>query len=241
MIKLYQFPISHYCEKVRWALEYKKITYKTINLVAGSHLIKTKSLGMESTLPIIVHDNNTIQGSAEIITYLDQHFPENLLTPSDPASRKEVLFWESYADREIGPQVRLLCYHTLLDHRDIVVPMMAKNGPWHGKLLLKIAFPKIADAMRKMMNINDVSADQARVNLSTCLDKLSEALDDGTFIVGDRFSRADLSIAALLAPLTNPKRYGEDWPDTIPEPLASDLAGFQGGLSWVNHMYDHFR
>ena len=34
---LYQFPISHYCEKVRWAMDYKKLEYKAKNLLPGLH------------------------------------------------------------------------------------------------------------------------------------------------------------------------------------------------------------
>jgi hypothetical protein len=37
MIELYQFPFSHYCEKVRWALDYKGIAYRTVNLLPGFH------------------------------------------------------------------------------------------------------------------------------------------------------------------------------------------------------------
>ena len=37
-IVLYQFPISHYCEKVRWALAYKSISYQKINLLPVANL-----------------------------------------------------------------------------------------------------------------------------------------------------------------------------------------------------------
>ncbi|MCP3675846.1 MAG: glutathione S-transferase family protein, partial [Gammaproteobacteria bacterium] len=44
MIKLYQFPISHYCEKIRWSLDYKNLDYKIINLLPGLHIKTTKKL-----------------------------------------------------------------------------------------------------------------------------------------------------------------------------------------------------
>ena len=51
MLKLYQFPISHYCEKIRWALEFKNIDHEIKNLIPGLHLLKTKKLAPESSVP----------------------------------------------------------------------------------------------------------------------------------------------------------------------------------------------
>ena len=42
MIELYQFPISHFCEKIRWTLDYKGLSHKTRNLLPGLHVLKTK-------------------------------------------------------------------------------------------------------------------------------------------------------------------------------------------------------
>ncbi|VAW80072.1 hypothetical protein MNBD_GAMMA15-1204 [hydrothermal vent metagenome] len=41
---LYQFPISHYCEKIRWALDYKGLPYTTINPLPGSHIAGENSV-----------------------------------------------------------------------------------------------------------------------------------------------------------------------------------------------------
>jgi glutathione S-transferase len=37
--------------------------------------------------------------------------------------------------------------------------------------------------------------------------------------VGERFTRADLAVASLLAPLFMPAEYGVPWPQTMPESL----------------------
>jgi len=241
VLKLYQFPISHYCEKARWALELKDLPYRKVNLLPGPHAKKAKKIADNSKLPILLHDKYTIQGSAEIITYLDESFSRRSLTPSDPGEKKLADAWESYADREIGPPVRLLSYHTLLDHRRLVIPMMTQDCPWYSDLMMKTAYPKVSVAMRNLMNINEQSAEQARGQISTALDNIVETLGDREFLVGDTFTRADLSVAALLAPLIMPQGYGIDWPKKTPEPLASQIAGFQDRLGWVGHIYDNFR
>jgi glutathione S-transferase len=37
MITLYQFQFSHFCEKARWALDYKDLPYTCKNLLPGLH------------------------------------------------------------------------------------------------------------------------------------------------------------------------------------------------------------
>jgi len=81
MLTLYQFPISHYCEKIRWALEYKGLPYTKIDLLPGSHIKVVKKIAPKTEVPVLVHDNKAIQNSSNIITYLDKTFPDKQLTP----------------------------------------------------------------------------------------------------------------------------------------------------------------
>lgn len=54
MMKLYQFTFSHYCEKARWALEYKGIAYQPVNLLPGSHLRTMQKLTPKERPPGVV-------------------------------------------------------------------------------------------------------------------------------------------------------------------------------------------
>ena len=53
---LHQFPISHYCEKTRWHLDWKGLTYTTRNLLPGVHLVVNRRLGGAGTVPLLVDD-----------------------------------------------------------------------------------------------------------------------------------------------------------------------------------------
>ena len=65
---LYQFPISHYCEKARWALDYKNIDYDLVNLVPGPHRSVLNKLGAtHSFTPVLLAQNKIVQGSESII------------------------------------------------------------------------------------------------------------------------------------------------------------------------------
>jgi glutathione S-transferase len=91
MLTLYQFPISYYCEKIRWALDHKQLEYDVENLLPGFHSLKTTKLAKRSSVPVLVHEEKTIQGSSGIITYLDEKFPELSFTPKDPELKNKAL------------------------------------------------------------------------------------------------------------------------------------------------------
>lgn len=240
-ITLYQFPISHFCEKARWALDYKGLDYRMHNLVPGLHLKTTKKLARKSHVPILDHDGVIVQGSVNIITYLDDTFPDHKLTPGNPDEAGAALEWEQYLDAEIGVHIRRYIYHTLLDYPDIAIPMLVSGSAWWARLLFKLMFPKVRRMMRRHMKIDAAGAAESRQHLEAALDKLNAAVTEQPFLVGGEFSRADLAAAALLAPFFMPAKYGLDWPPQMPEPLHSEVAGLHDRLAWAEDIYRRFR
>lgn len=241
MITLYQFPISHYCEKVRWALEYKNIEYKKVNLLPGIHAKKAKKLTSHSSLPILVHDKKIINESSQIISYLDQTFPDNSLTPHDQNLKQETMQWEIFADEKIGSDVRRICYHTLLNHPDIITPYFTDGGPWYGALYMKLTFPKLSQTMRNLMKLDDATVRQINQRLGQTIEKAYAHIKDREYFVDYSFTRADLAMASLLAPLCKTKNYGINWPEKYPEPLRSTISKYGDKLDWVTRIYKQNR
>lgn len=241
MITLYQFPISHYCEKVRWALDYKNIPYKKINLLPGPHVKKITALADSSELPLIMHGNKIIQQSNEIINYLDATFPEQTLTPKNLSIKKQSLEWEAFVDKEVGPHLRRYFYHTLLKHPDIIIPIFSYDGPWYGTYFLKIIYPKLRKTMTRYMRLTDKSAEKSRQHLIAAMEKLNSHLSHQPFLAGDQFSRADLAAASLLAPILQPAKYGLSWPNPLPQPLQGFTEEWKDQLSWVQELYTNYR
>jgi len=58
--------------------------------------------------------------------------------------------------------------------------------------------------MTKMMNLSAETASGVEQRFLLAFDRLDKALERGPFLVGNRFSRADLSACALLWPLCRP-------------------------------------
>lgn len=241
MIELYQFPISHYCEKIRWTLDYKGLSYETRNLLPGLHVLKTKKIASSYYVPILVHDKKVIQESSSIISYLDEQFPDKCLTPENELLQKEALEWEAYIDSEIGVNLRLCCYHVLLNHPEILVPLFTHKGPWYGKFVISRMFPKLRVKMLKLMRINDRTAEKSRLKLNVAIDKLYNHFQHKPFLVGDSFTRADLTAASLLAPLYLPDKYGLKWPASLPDELQGLVDEFYDRTQWVKAMYNQFR
>lgn len=240
MLTLYQFPISHYCEKVRWALDYKKLDYRTINLLPGLHRSKAMKLSGSSSLPILVHDGKAVRNSSGIIDYLDQQFPESSLTPADQAQKQEALDWEAFADEQLGIPVRMVCYNVLLDHPDLLMPIFTAGGPWYGRFIMPVLYPKLSKTMRSKMKLDQRTSQIALKQLSRAVEKLDARLQGRQFLVGDRFTRADLAVASLLAPLHKAEKYGVAWPGQFPEALEKISEGFIENKAWVKRLYaDH--
>jgi len=240
-ITLYQFPISHYCEKVRWALDYKAVPYRIRNLLPGQHIKFIRGVAPRSHVPVIECDGEYVQGSAAIISWLDEHYPGRPLTPTDPALREQALAWERFADAELGGDVRRWCYFTLLEHPRVVLPILTTGTPWLMRPVFRLFFNKLRGLMKKGMNIFPEPAQQSALNLDGALAKLHQGTQGREFLVGETFTRADLAAAALLAPFFMPPEYGVRWPARMPEPLQGWLDARADKLAWAQQIYQQYR
>lgn len=241
MLRLYQFAISHYCEKVRWALAYKGLDHEIRNLLPGPHLFQMRKLARRTSVPLLLHDGLAIQGSSAIISYLDETFPERSLTPEDESLAREAVEWERYLDEEVGVDVRRSCYHVLLERRPLVTSFFAHDGPWYARMLYAIIFPTLRKRMREYMEINERTARKSRDRLIEASARLGSAVQGCDYLVGDRFTRADLTAAALLAPLFLPAKYGLPRPARIPDEVSELADACRKATEWAERMYEKHR
>lgn len=106
MIELYQFRHSPYNEKVRWALDLKRVPHRRRSLLPGPHMGVVKKLTGRTQTPVLVLDDGTaVAGSARILDWLEQQYPEPRLMPDDPAQREQVLAIQRRFDDDIAPRI----------------------------------------------------------------------------------------------------------------------------------------
>jgi glutathione S-transferase len=204
MFELYDFTFSHYSEKARWALDFKGVPYTARHLLPGFHMRTTRKLAPRSSVPILKTDDAVIQGSSEIIDFLEKNFPERRLTPSDPQEANSALEWEKYLDVEIGVTLRLWFYFHTLPDRERALKFLCTDVPWFQRSVFALTFTPLRRKMTQLMNINAESACSAERRFALAFDRLDQALERGPYLVGNSFSRADMTACSLLWPLCRP-------------------------------------
>ena len=224
-LRLVTIPISHYCEKARWALERAGIPYREERHVQGIHRFAARRAGGGATVPVLVTPGGVLGESAEILAWVDARTPpEHRLFPAEAAARAEVERLCRRLDGELGPKGRRLMYVHMLAHRKLMLSFNNQGVPRWEDRTIRYGWPVIARFARHALDIRpgvEVS-DEAAVWRE--LDFVAELLADGRpYLCGERFGAADLTFAALSAAVTVPPDYGVPLPqpDVLPpEPAA---------------------
>jgi glutathione S-transferase len=243
---LWQVQVSHYVEKVRWALDYKRVPHIRRSLLPGLHAVKTKRLtGDTSTTPVLTIDGRSIGDSTRIIAAVEQRWPQPPLYPEEPEQRRRALELEEFFDEELGPHIRRAFYQELLPNPELVVPLFTQGRPVATRAVLRAGFPALRVAMRRRFEISAESAAHSRAKMVAALDRLEREVSPSGYLVGDWFTVADLTAAALLYPVARPPQFpytmvaDDDLPASWSDFLDS-LADRPGGR-WVADIYRRHR
>ncbi len=241
---LWQLEISHYNEKVRWALDYKRIPHIRRSLLPGIHVIVARRLtGDVYTTPVLTIDGHSIGDSTKIIAALEERWPQPPLYPADPEERARALELEEFFDEQLGPHIRRAVYFVLLDEPDIVLPLFLHGQRLPARALLRATFPVLKVGMRRRMQIEESPAAESRDLCVAAMDRLEAEVGPSGYLVGDSFTVADLTAASLFYPLVQPPQFPYPSVNRIPEAGHEFVASLavRPGARWVAEMYDRHR
>jgi glutathione S-transferase len=243
-VVLWHLEISHYNEKARWALDYKGIPHERKEPMPGLHGVRAMVLtrGAQRRLPVLDLEGRRIGDSTAIIAALEEYRPEPALYPADPAERARALELEDYFDEELAPAVRRFVWHfTLPDPDAVIEALFTKPSPTRERLLRATA-PVASRMVRADYSVNDDSAARSRREIVAAMDRVEAELQPSGYLVGDAFSVADLSAAALFTPLLAPPGRPYAPTTVVPEvlKLREELSARPGG-EWVDEMYARHR
>ncbi|MBA2540545.1 MAG: glutathione S-transferase [Deltaproteobacteria bacterium] len=209
--RLITIPFSHYCEKARWALEIAGIAYDEDGHLPVFHYAATMRAGAKRTVPALIHDGKVIPDSTPIIAYADAQRPGTLL-PSDPAKRQEALDIEDAFDRHLGPATRRWLYFQVIDRKDLDHVLLHGIPRWEA-LALRATRPAAIAYIKRSLKVDAAGAERSRTKIDEAFQNVGAMLGDGRrYLVGDQFSVADLTFAALAAPVLLPVQYGAPLP-----------------------------
>ena len=201
---LWHIPFSHYSEKVRWALDYKRVAHRR-RVLGSDYLIKVWRATGQGKLPVLWLDGRAIADSTRIIAALEEHYPEPALYPREAAARQRALALEDDLDETLGPALRAAVVTPLFQHdpdfalRMLTTGMGSKAYPGLRRMLR--VFPLYYRLRHK---ISERNLERDRTIVAAALDRIEQERQGRVYLVGEVFSVADLTAAALLGPLLQP-------------------------------------
>ncbi len=236
--QLITFGVSHYCEKARWALDWHGVDHGEIGWPPLLHAILAKWRGAKhTTVPILLDGKRVIQGSGAIIDWADQQAQDSARRLTFPSA----LEIERRADDSIGINARRLFYAGILPEAPHVIkPAFFTNTSSLHRLIGNIMWPVVPRVIMMKYEIRPGAAQESRAKLAVELDWLDSLLADGRqYLAGDRFSRADITVASLLAPLAPPEQMKTYHNLALPEALIADFERWKDRpiMRWTVELY----
>ncbi len=217
--RLLTIPISHYCEKVRWALERAEIDYVEEAHLQMIHRFYAVKAGGGRKVPVLITDEGTFGESSRIIRWIDQRLPtERRLVPE--GRREEIDGIEQRLDAGLGVQGRRWMYSVVMETD---LPRRVGLGPlpsWERRVVPAV-LPVLRLYLKTFMGAEPAQAGSALAAVDQAFEWIEELIADGRpYLVGETFSSADLTFAALSAAVLMPERYGVELPEPAELPPA---------------------
>ena len=244
MLELLQFRFSPYNEKVRWALDLKRVPHRRTPLLPGPHLLRVKKLTGATLTPVLVHEGGALNQSAAILDWLESRHPAPPLLPVDAAEAAAARAIAARFDADIGPRGRRAVLAALLRSPPYFAAVFGAGHGGFARAAYALTVPLAAPLVRKG---NGITGDAAVTDGLAAFEEgltfvAREAAANG-YLVGGRFTLADLTAASMLAMCVDPPAS----PMARPRPFSPAFAALverfarHPGADWVRGIYARHR
>jgi glutathione S-transferase len=241
VVEMWQFRLSMFPEKARWALDYKEIPHVRHSLLPGPHVPQMLMKCGQKQLPVLTHRGIMIKGSAAVIDYVEREFPGKPLYPNDPAQRRQALEIQQQFD-ELGPHVRRAFFWQFLPETRYAADLFSVGYPPLARRAYRAAFPGIRPVMQMDMHITRAGAEEGCRRTREALDFVEQQRGPDGYLVGKQFSIADLTAAVVLNSVVLPEEFIA-FPTPRPAGVEQWLARWEKhpATAWVREMYRKHR
>jgi glutathione S-transferase len=217
MHELTSIAFSHYVEKARWALDRFAVPYvdrRYLPLFHFAGVFKAhrgtrgradKASSRFSTPVLKTPDGDVLCDSAEIVRYVSDRFAAPGERLYDLPEAAEI---ERQLHDDLGPHTRRVAYGALFADPSLLRDIARRNVDRVQSRSFSVVLPFVVQSMRKVLDVNDASVARSLQTARREMDAISARLSDGRpYLVGDRFSAADLAFACMAAPSVFPAEY----------------------------------
>ena len=203
MLELHQFRHSPYCLKVRMALAAKKLEYRTVEITPAIGQIDIFQKTGQKKLPVLFDKETTIHDSSSIIRHLEKIEIEPKLIPEGLKEASQAQIIENWADTTLARSIKIVFLNELTKNPTLISSLFANEISDSMQNLLSKIPTKIASKISGLINQKE------KESLKLNLEYLSNLIDQGNFLIGEKLSIADISIASHLSLLKFPNSSGE--------------------------------
>ena len=205
--RLIAIALSHYCEKVRWAMDYLEIDYVEEDHAPPFHRQYTSRHG-GTTVPVLVTSSKALTDSHAILQYLNRISDSKKLYPEDAELRGRVETLEKLFDEKLGAATRTWGYYYAMQQPLKIAIAWGLKAPITEKIKAISSFPKIPQLLKQSYNITPATKESALKDIREVFAVVNRELDsDRKYLVGNSLTAADLTFAALAAPILRPPNH----------------------------------
>ncbi|MCW3013291.1 MAG: gst [Solirubrobacterales bacterium] len=226
--RLITIPISHFCEKARWALDRAAIPYREERHLQAIHVAYARRAGGGRTVPVLVcADGAVFAESPAIVRRCDADLePADRLYPAGPLG-DETARLEAWLDAGLGPDSRLWMYQATLPAMAAMAPyILDGTARWEQRIFSGSRWA-LNSFIRRYLGVSATNAEAAMTRIDETFEQIGRRLADGRpYLCGDRFTAADVAFAALAAAVLVPPDYGSPLPslEELPPAMATEVA-----------------
>jgi glutathione S-transferase len=197
MMRLHQFAISPFCDKVRRALRVKGQTFDVVEVPVTRAPMALRRLNPAGKVPVLEHAGRLLADSSEILLYLEDVFPNPPLLPMDARERALCHMLEDWADESLYfYQLRLRA--TFPHNAQRWLEALLAHEPAPLRLMAKGVVPRVVRKQLAKQGVGLKSEAQVLAEVQRHLDALVDWLGDNPWLVGQGITIADLSVFAQV-------------------------------------------
>ena len=244
MLDLYQFEGSHYSEKVRLILDYKKLPYRKVEVSPGVSQLDLFRLSGQYQVPVLRDGNEVIPDSTAIAKYLDAKYPDRPIIPKDPEERGLCLMMEAWADESIGLNARKALIGAFNQHPNFRKAVLPSTTPGFLKYLAGAVPAEVLNFLGTGVGFGPDAVKVAHNILQQNLEALCLLLEDSAYLAAEYPTLADFAVAGLSMYIKFPASNYIDLPETIcgkGVPGLADNPAYRLFFDWRARLYADYR